>query len=156
MSIFCPDISRIGDTDVPVVCPNCGAESKRDRLLPAEKHYLIDATGHHRLLAEYRQLVAMKAIVDRFPGTQHPLLRGKLENSGRGFTDERVVAALLNAQPELCEMLRHSMFLLSRRFRFVRDMVSERHEALLPLLVCCEMCPQQYLILPDQYYESIG
>ena len=95
MSVPCIDNS--GDRDVPVRCPSCGVKSKR---------YLIDATHYHQMAAECRFLFAMKAITDRYPGTTHPLLAGKLPKPWSGFTDEHAVGSLLARQPELCQFLR--------------------------------------------------
>ncbi|MBL9082914.1 MAG: hypothetical protein JNK76_13960 [Planctomycetales bacterium] len=156
MTIFYAHVSMIGDVAVPLICPNCGAKSNRDGLTTIEKQYLLDATLYHRLLTEFRYLIAMKAIVDRYPGTQHPLLRSKLVNPGRGQTDEKTVSKLLNAQPELCEHLRRSWFRLDRRFPWVQKTVEELRDSILPVKVGCTKCDDQYVTLPDDFYDSIG
>lgn len=156
MTIFAPHASNIGDADVPLICPVCGSQSVGDGLTDEQKTYLIRSTHHHRFYVEYRHMIAMQSIAERFPGTQHPLLRGKLDKPGRGFTNETQVARLLSEQPELCDFLRRSSFKLSHRFPFVRDALKSTRESTLPLLVTCSMCPDQYLILPDDYYQTIG
>jgi hypothetical protein len=155
MSIFAPDIANMSDP-VPMECPGCGALTTREGLSAAEKQYLLAATHHHGMVCEYRLLVAMKAITDRYPGTQHPLLQHKLDGLRIPGTDEAQVAKLPAAQPELCEMLRHCDFLLECRFPFVRDAAADTRDDVLSFLVKCETCPDQYLVLPEAYYQSIG
>ena len=104
--VFQPDIRNIPDHGVPVLCPSCGFTCKRDFLSDAEKQFLIDATLYHELVTEFRFMLAMKAITDRYPGTRHPLLAAKLPKPRAGFTDEEEVSALLDRQPELCDYLR--------------------------------------------------
>lgn len=156
MTIFEPRASNIGDINVPILCPLCCTPSTRDALTCDEKQYLIDTTYHHSFYIEYCKLIAIQAIVDRFPGTNHPLLRNKLDSPRRGFTDEQQVAELLSAQPILCEFLRHSNFSLSSRYLFVRDSLDSSHTLVESLLVACDSCPSQYMILTDEYFHSIG
>jgi len=111
---------------------------------------------YHEFYVEYRFLLAMKAIVDRYPGTQHPLLRDKLEKPGRGFTDDVKVSKLLMAQPELCAFLRKCNFSLDKRFSFIQEVTTRYRRKLLSFLVACNDCPDQYLILPDDYFGAIG
>ena len=154
--IFQPDICNIADHDVPVLCPFCGFASKRDRLSDSEKQFLIDATGYHDIATEFRFLLAMKAITDQYPGTRHVLLAGKLPEPRVGFTDEDKVSALLARQPELCDFLSRSTFRLDCRFPFVLEYVERERPSINRLLVACPQCDQQYLILPQDYYLTIG
>lgn len=154
--IFQPNICNIADHDIPVLCPSCGFASKRNRLSEAEKEYLIDATGYHDMATELRFLLAMKAITDRYPGTRHPLLTSKLPESRFGAADEDKVSAILARQPELCDFLSRGSFRLDCRFPFVVEYVERERPNINRLLVACPQCEQQYLILPKDYYFSIG
>jgi hypothetical protein len=156
MTLFAPDICKIGDGDVPVLCPSCGFESLCPGLSGSEKQYLVDSTSYHGMVTEFRLLIAMKAITDRYPGTTNPLLANKLPQPRHGVTDEDHVGTLLACQPELCEMLRGSSFSLDGRFQFVRESIERERSMIDKLLVSCHQCDRQYLVFPQDYYLTIG
>jgi hypothetical protein len=155
VSIFEPSIANMTGP-VPVECPACGARSTFEDFSDAEKDYLIRSTVHHQLLNEYRLLVAMKAITDRFPNTQDPSLKHHLNELESDSTDEAAVAKSFRARLELLESFGEWGFLLEARFPFVRDKAAETREELLSFLVKCRTCLEQYLILPEEYYDTIG
>lgn len=155
MTIFIPTIENMTGP-VPMVCPTCGEESVRTALTSEEKGYLIDATGYHHILEEYHYLEILDEFIRTYPGTRNPLITSKLSKRMHGFDDEVAVAHLIDSTAGFLDFLAHSDFEHFGRFSFVFGFVRCRQERIMDSLVRCNVCPNQYLILPFNYYMSVG
>ncbi|QDU35842.1 hypothetical protein Mal4_01240 [Maioricimonas rarisocia] len=156
MTLFMPDADDIGDSDVPVECPQCGLSQRRVGLTQPEKQFLIDSTLYHRLCAEYRLLLRINEILTDFPGTRHPLLADKVASSGARAGDDGAVDAILDRDPELREFLQRSHFRFDRRFAWVDEYLEHHREVIARALVRCPECEQQSMVLDEAFYARIG
>ncbi|MFG0332318.1 MAG: hypothetical protein ACF8TS_03055 [Maioricimonas sp. JB049] len=156
MTLFMPDADNIGDSDVPVECPQCGLSQRRDGLTQPEKQFLVDSTLYHHLWAEYRLLLRVNEILTIFPGTRHPLLADKIAPSGARAGDDGAVDAILDRDPELRAFLQRSHFRFDRRFAWVNEYVERHREVIARAVVRCKECEQQYLVLDEAFYARIG
>lgn len=155
MTILAPNIENMG-SDVPTVCPRCHYRDLYSSLSDAQKQFLIDVTHYNQMAIEYRHLATLDSLLGRYPGTQNPLLRSKVRQRKRsGPADESRVAEFLTSRPEFREFLKKSEFNLDARYEWVQSVVLESAATVRTLLVTCQHCPQQYVVLPDYYFHAI-
>lgn len=155
MSVFAPQVDNMRGC-VPIACPKCGLKTTRGDLSDEEKQFLIDATGYHEVLTEYHQLQALDSLIRRYPGTRNPLITSKLRERRYGDDDEVDVQRTIDTTPGFREFLESSDFEHFGRYAFVSGLVRKRQEDVMTVLVACEKCRSQYLVLPFDYYMSIG
>ncbi len=155
MTIFAPfPENMIGR--VPVLCPLCKRQRECDDLTNDQKQFLIDATGYHDILNEYQHLQTLDSLLRRFPGTRNRLVTSKLSQRLNGHDDEVAVTHCIESTEGFRDFLRFSHFEHFGRLSFVHGLVQRYQDQIAALLVSCESCPNQYAILPAEYYMSIG
>ncbi len=155
MTIFAPlPENMIGN--VPVLCPLCERQTGRDDLSNEQKQFLIDATGYHEMLTEYQHLQTLDSLLRRFPGTRNRLVTSKLHQQLYGNVDEVAVTHLIEASEGFRDFLKRSQFEHYGRLSFVHGLLQRYQDDISALLVNCSYCPNQYAILPFDYYRSIG
>lgn len=96
------------------------------------------------------------SILELFPGTQHPLLVEKLPPKRQGDTDDSLVDEEIRKHEGLAEYLRSRRFRYDKRLKYVREHETETVPTIHTPKLRCADCDGHYLILPDQYYWSIG
>lgn len=156
MTIFIPDARKIGDVGVPAVCPQCKKQYLIDGLSPDDKQTAIDLTRYHERAVEYNVYRTIASILDLFPGTQHPLLVEKLPPNRIGDTDDTLVDEEIRKHEGLSEYLRCRRFRYDKRLKYVRQHETETLPNVQTPKLRCTDCDGHYLILPDEYYWSIG
>ena len=155
MTIFAPFPENMVGS-VPMICPACDQSWNRSDLTDDQKQYLIDATGYHEILAEYHHLQTLDSILRRFPGTRNRLITSKIRKQLHGHDDEVEVANLINATEGFHDFLNQSHFEHFGRLSFVHGLVQRYQDEIASMLVTCSQCPNQYAILPHDYYMLIG
>jgi hypothetical protein len=155
MTIFAPFPEKMIGS-VPMICPSCELKWSRGDLSVAQKQFLIDATGYHEILAEYHHLQTLDSILRRFPGTRNRLITSKIRKQLHGHDDEIEVANLIYTTEGFYDFLRQSHFEHYGRLSFVHGLVQRYQDEIASMLVTCSQCPNQYAILPKDYYMSIG
>ena len=127
-----------------------------DDLSNEQKQFLIDATVYHEMLTEYQHLQTLDSLLRRFPGTRNRLVTSKLCKQLYGHVDEVAVTNLIETSEGFQEFLKRSHFEHYGRLSFVHGLVQRYQDDISALLVICSSCPNQYAILPFDYYISIG
>ncbi|MEZ6057466.1 MAG: hypothetical protein R3C01_12260 [Planctomycetaceae bacterium] len=154
--IFIPIPDKIGDADVPVFCPSCGGMFSLDGLSHAEKQTLIDLKRYHDESIEYRYYTVIAGIVEQFPATQHPLLVNKLPPNRTGSTDDDLVDMAIDEHLGMREYLTNHGFRFDKRWHFVRKFQDRSLPSPLTPKIRCLKCDDQYLVLTDDYYYTLG
>jgi hypothetical protein len=155
MSIFQPFVEKMTDP-VPVVCPTCKFTMECRDLSVKEKQLLIDLTHYHEVFEEYRHLQTLESLLARYPGTRHPLVVSKLQKIRHGFDHAVAVEAIIQETPGFQEFLKNSSFWFEGRMSFVRSRIQEEQQLVFDATITCPHCPQQYCILPWEYWMRIG
>jgi hypothetical protein len=155
MTIFAPFPDKMIGV-VPIICPACHLAWGQGDLSFAQKQFLIDASGYHEILEEYHHLQTLDSILRRFPGTRNRLITSKIGKQLYGPDDEVAVANLIDATDGFHDFLKQSHFEHYGRYSFVHGLVQRYQDDIASMLVTCSQCPNQYAILPYDYYMSIG
>ena len=155
MTIFapCPD-KMVGE--VPILCPACQLEWTRSDLTNEQKRFLIDSTRYHELLTEHQHLQTLDSLLREYPGTRNPLVTSKLRQRLYGHDDEVAVSHLIETTNGFHDFLKHSRFEHDGRLSFVHGLLQRYQDDIASMLVTCSRCPNQYGILPFDYFLSIG
>lgn len=122
MTIFAPFPEKMVGS-VPMICPVCDQTWNRSGLTDDQKQFLIDATGYHKILAEYRHLQTLDSILRRFPGTRNGLVTSKIRKQLYGYDDEVAVANLIDTTEGFHDFLKQSHFEHYGRYSFVHGLV---------------------------------
>ena len=155
MTIFAPFPDNM-EGSVPMICPACDQTWNRADLTKDQKQFLIDATGYHEILVEYHHLQTLDSILRRYPGTRNRLVTSKIRKQLYGHDDEVAVANIIDATDGFRDFLKRSDFEHYGRYSFVYGLVRKYQDEIASMLVTCSQCPNQYAILPFDYYMSIG
>ena len=154
--IFIPIPDKIGDSEVQVFCPSCDGEFSLDGLSNAEKQTLVELKWYHDESIEYRYYTVIADIVDRFPATQHPLLVNKLPPNRIGFTDDDLVDLTIAEHPGMHKYLTSRGFRFDKRWHIVQEFQHRDIPAPLTSAIRCLKCLEQYLVLTDAYFYTLG
>jgi DNA-directed RNA polymerase subunit RPC12/RpoP len=157
MSVFNPRVAIRRHAEVPAVCEACGhrtALKNRDKEMDDA---LVDSTVLDDSRAELALLHRAERLFARFPDSNDALKVGREQLHPKQHprvSQDLEFQAALQADPELSDFLRHSMFHLSTRSAGVTRLIEQLSQRDFSA-IRCPNCDQGRLHLPEEFYHAL-